>query len=66
MSRYFSGQIFEKSTFFQIYHSDITLSSACFPYNSEESSMMLRFLDKISMTFNTPEGSGVTLIGKTA
>ena len=70
------GQIFVKSAIFQvnslslktIKRSNIKLPSDGFSINSEQSGVLLRFLDRIFVTYkyNIPEGNSVALAGKTA
>ena len=46
--------------------SDLELSPACSPFNSEENDVLLQFIDRICVTLSIPEGNSVTLIGKIA
>ena len=46
--------------------SDIRFSPACSPFNSQQYSVSLQFLDGIYVTHSVPEGYSVTLIGKIA
>ena len=43
-----------------INRSDIELSPACSPFNSEENEVSLQFIDGIFVTHSIPEGNSVT------
>ena len=46
-----------------INRSDMQLSSACSPFHSEQNGVLLLFLDRIYVSFSTPEANIVSLTG---